>query len=346
MPIAFLLPSRPLSVAAATLVLAACALPLQGQKQPQHPAPPPPRDAPRATVIRPTPLYIQGDTSSSKLGTVTPGREVVILERSAHWLRVYANTDIETVREQDVPAFSNEQAEPPLSGWVEDRGIVAGDTPQGDNILFGEAISTEQAAAEPHAAPGTAEDARRLYRMLAIVFPQSPRAPEAMWRSADIRWQLQHADAATLPSAHEKESYLREQPDDSEMKKIEKLFPGSKWADFAAYEMLDTRMCGDWQGSEKCPEKEAGYYAKYAEEHAQSPRAAESLYKAAWRLACAGDMWIADNDEKRAAADRSAAGEMASRLLAKYPQSDYAARAAGLVYKVQQHISIYGNDRE
>jgi hypothetical protein len=330
------------SVGTLMLLLAVCPIALVAQK----PLPPPPKDAARATVVRPTPLYVQGDASSEKLATVTPGREMVIIERSSHWLRVYANTDIETVREQDVPAFSSDQATPPISGWVEEKGVINSDTPQGDAILFGEAVSTEQAASEPHAPAGAAEDARRLYRMTASLFPQSARAPEAAWRSADIRWQLQKADASTLPSAHEKENYLRQLPDESEMKKIQKLYPGSKWADYAAYQMIDNKLCGDWQGSEKCPEKEASYYAKYADERPESPRAAEALYKAAWRLACAGDMWIADGDEKKAAEDRGYMQELTRRLTAKYPQTDWAARGAGLVYKVQQQIAIYGSDRE
>jgi hypothetical protein len=312
----------------------------------QKPLPPPPKDAARATVIHATPLYVQGDATSEKLTTVTPGREMVILERSGDWLRVYANTDIETVREQDVPAFSTDQANQPISGWVEARGVISSDTPQGDAILFGEAVSTEQAASAPHAPPGAAEDARRLYRMVTVIYPQSPRLGEAAWRSADIRWQLQKEDAATLPSAHEKENYLRELPDESEMKKIEKYFAGSKWADFAAYELIDNKLCGDWQGSEKCPEKEASYYVKYADERPDSPRAAEALYKAAWRLASAGDMWVADGDEKKAAADRGFAKQFADRLAAKYGQTDWAARAASLIYKVQQQIPIYGSDRE
>jgi hypothetical protein len=328
--------------AVCTLLLALGPVALPAQKH----LPPPPKDAARATVIHPTPLYVQGDASTEKLATITPGREMVIIERSSRWLRVYANTDIETVREQDVPAFSNDQATPPISGWVEEQGIVTSDTPQGDAILFGEAVSAEQAASEPHAPPGVAEDARRLYRMTASIFPQSPRAAEAAWRSADIRWQLQKADAATLPSAHEKENYLRQLPDESEMKRIQKLYPGSKWADYAAYQVLDNKLCGDWQGAEKCPEKEASYYAKYADERPESPRAAEALYKAAWRLACAGDMWVADGQEKKAAEDRAHAEELAGRLASKYGQTDWAARAAGLVYKVQQQIAIYGSDRE
>ena len=107
---------------------------------------------------------------------------------------------------------------------------------------------------------------------MADLFPQSPLTPEAAWRSADIRWQLQKADVMSLPSAHEKDAYLREQIDDEELRKLRKNYPNSKWADLADWDMLDNKVCGDWQGSTKCPEKEAEMYEKYAQEHPDSPR--------------------------------------------------------------------------
>jgi hypothetical protein len=178
------------------------------------------------------------------------------------------------------------------------------------------------------------------------MFPQSLLLQESMWRAADIRWQLQKADASTLPSAHEKENYLREQMDEDEMKKILKYFPHTKWADLAAYDLIDNKLCGDWQGSEKCPEKEADIYVKYVEEHPDSIRAPEALYKAAWRLASAGDMWSADGNGGRADEDRKHAADLVTRLQSKYSQSQYAARGATLIYKVQQGIPIYGSNRE
>ena len=322
----------------ATLPLAALAQ--KNDKQPD------PRTSPKATVIRTTTLYIQADKGSDKIGTVTPGREMAILEHGTNWLRVYANTDDETVRQEDQPVFTDHAPAPPLSGWIETQNVVAADTPQGDAILFGEAISAEQAAGEPHAAAGSAADARRLYRIDAQLFPQGPRAAEAAWRSADIRWQIQKQDAASLPSAKEQEAYLRQLPDESEMKRIEKQYPGTKWAGNAAYELIDNKLCGDWQGTEKCPEKEAGYYIDFAQKYPDSPRAPQALYEAAWRLACAGDLWTADNDDKRATENRNRAVDTANHLLGRYGPTDYAARAAGLVYKVQHAIPVYGSDRQ
>jgi hypothetical protein len=298
----------------------------------------------KGTVVHVANLYAQADESAARVSAVTPGRELVIAERSDKWLRVFANTDVEVVTSSDAPVFGNETNAQPISGWIIDKGVVTADTPKGDAILFGEAVSTEILASESHPPPDAAQTARRLYRMVVDLFPQSPRAGEAMWRAADIRWQLQKADAFSRPSAHEKENYLREQMDENEMKKIQKLYPHTKWADLAAFAMIDNKVCGDWQGSEKCPEKEAEIYTKYADEHPDSPKAAQALYQAAWREASAGDMYQADNDEKKSNDARSRAKDLAGRVQTKYSDSDYAARAAGLIYKMEQQIPIYGSE--
>jgi hypothetical protein len=308
--------------------------------------PPPKPTGTLATAIRDTLLFVSADNTSERLATITPGREMVVVERSGQWLRVFANTDMEQSHAEDAPVFGAESAPPPISGWTPVKGIIAADTPNGDVVLFGIAANTEELASEPHPPKRAAQDARLLYRRLAEIFPQSKYAGEAAWRSADIRWQLEKEDAFSRPSAHEKENYLRQQLDDDEMKKIQKTYPGTKWADLAAYEMLDNKICGDWQGSEKCPEKESELYLKYADEHPDSPKAAEALYKAAWRQAAAADMYSADNEGKKSDGARARAKELAGRLQTKYPQTDYAARASGLVYKLEQGIPIYGVDRE
>jgi hypothetical protein len=305
-----------------------------------------PKNGPRATLVREANLYVQADESSDRVSIITPGREMVIVERSGKWLRVFANIDAPESRQSDMPELEQGQEVVPLSGWMVDKGVIDVNTPHGDQILFGEAVSEENAASQNHPPPGAAMAARLLYKRVVEMFPKSPLTPEAMWRAADIRWQLQKADAATLPSAHEKENYLREQMDENEMHDIEKYFPHTKWAYFAAFDLIDNKLCGDWQGSEKCPEKEAEYYVKYADDYPDSPRSAEALYDAAWRLAAAGDMFTADGNGDRAKEDRGHATDLAGRLEQKYPDSVYAARAADLVYKVQSGIPVYGSDRE
>ena len=318
-----------------------CAIPVFAADKPQ----PKPAGTP-ATAIRSTPLYVSADEGAQKLSTIVPGREMIVAERSGKWLRVFANTDIEEAHSEDTPVFGQEAAPPPISGWISDKGIVTAQTPNGDAILFGVAASEEEQASDAHAPHGAAQQAMLLYRRISEMFPQSPLAGEGAWRAADISWQLQKEDVFSRPSAHEKENYLRQQLDEDPMKKIEKKYPGTKWADLAAYDRLDNKVCGDWQGSTKCPEKETELYVKYADDHPNSPKAAEALYKAAWRQASAADMYSADNDDKKAEGARAHAKELAARLQSKYPQSDYSARAAGLVYKLEQGIPIYGIDRE
>lgn len=305
-----------------------------------------PKNGPRATLVREANLYIQPDTSASRVSVIEPGREMVIVERSGNWLRVFANIDAPESRQSDEPELDQDQPVNPLSGWMLNKGVIDQNTAHGDEVLFGEALAKEDAASQSHPPPRAAEEARLLYRRVVEMFPQSPLTPDAMWRAADIRWQLQKVDASTLPSAHEKDAYLRQQMDENEMKDIEKYFPRTKWADFAAFELIDNKLCGDWQGSEKCPEKEAGYYVKYVDDHPESPRNAEALYKAAWRLAAAGDMWDADGNDGHAKDDRQHAAELAQRLESKYPQSEFADRAADLVYKMDSGIPVYGSERQ
>lgn len=330
-------PSLPIFVLLASLLAPCC---FADKKPPPKPA------GTLATVIRETILFVSADNTSERLATIAPGREMVIVERNGQWLRVFANTDNEESHSQDAPIFGQEAAPPPISGWTTEKGVIAADTPNGDAVLFGVAVNAEELASEAHAPKRAAQDARLLYRRLSELFPQSKYAGEAAWRSADIRWQLEKEDAFSRPSAHEKENYLRQQLDDDEMKKIEKRFAGTKWADLAAYDMLDNKICGDWQGSEKCPEKESELYLKYADEHPDSPRAPEALYKAAWRQAAAADMYSADNEDKKSDEARARAKELAARLQTKYPQTDYVSRAAALVYKLEQGIPIYGVDRD
>ena len=40
------------------------------------------------------------------------------------------------------------------------------------------------------------------------------------------------------------------------MKQVMKKYPGTKWADLAAYHLIDNKLCGDWEALATCPEKE------------------------------------------------------------------------------------------
>jgi hypothetical protein len=305
-----------------------------------------PMAGPRATILRETPLYVAPDTGSQKVDRVQEGRELVVAEASGPWVRVYANTDVEEVDERDAPVYGNEVAPPPVSGWMQARGVVRDSTPGGDLVLMGEAASMEILAEDARGPRNAGHAARLLYRRIVEFYPDSPLASLAAWRAADIRWQFEKADAFKRPSAKEKEAYLREQLYEDELKKVIKLWPHSKEADMAAFELIDNKLCGDWQGQEKCPEKESEYFEKFAAEHPDGPRTAQALYQAAYRQAVLGDMYAADSSDKKSDAAKARAKQLTDTLKSKFPTSDYTARAAALVYKLDQGVAVYGSDRD
>ena len=301
---------------------------------------------PRATVLRVTNLYISPDTGSQKVDRVQIGREMVVAEKSGPWVRVYANTDIEEQMDQkDTPWLGSDQATPPISGWMEAKGVVEETTPDGDQILMGAAANQEALAADPRGPANAAQSARLLYRRVAEMFPNSPLAPEAAWRAADVQWQLERHDLSSLPSAHEKQAYLREQMDEDAMRKVIRNYPQTRWAAFAAFDLIDNKLCGDWQGSTQCPEKEAEIYIKYADQYPDGPRTAQALYQAVYRFAVLTDMYSADGNDKKSSDARDQARTVAAQLKAHFADSDYTRRAAALVYKLDEGVPVYGIER-
>ncbi|HKO19717.1 MAG TPA: hypothetical protein VJU82_12610 [Acidobacteriaceae bacterium] len=302
--------------------------------------------AARATVVHPAIVYVAAEDNASHLSEVLPGHEVVVMEHNGTWVRVFANTDVADEQgEGDKPEFSTDEDATPESGWIKDKGLVSSATPNGDAILFGTAANFEAMASQPHAPKDAAEEAHLLYRRVTEYFPNSPLAPEAAYRSADVRWQIDRADIRTLPSAKEQEAYLRPQIYDGEMKKLIKQYPGTKYAALAEWDMIDNKLCGDWQGLPKCPEMESGLYQKYADRFPDSPKAPQALYEAVYRQGVLVSMYR-DDDRKRAGQAAANTQALATLMKQKYPESDYTARAASIAYRVQQDIPIYGNDRE
>ena len=130
---------------------------------------------------------------------------MVVAEKSGPWMRVYANTDIEEEQESTRHADDwQRQTPPPISGWMQAKGVVEETTPNGDQIMMGEAANQEALASDPRGPANAAKSARLLYRRVVGNVPQLALAPEAAWRAADIQWQVEKADASTLPSAHER----------------------------------------------------------------------------------------------------------------------------------------------
>src|ERR1700678_3004559 len=300
--------------------------------------------AARATVLHDANVYVAADADVQKISLVTPGHEVVVVERNGPWVKVFTNTDIQDDANEDdrnKPEFGEDAKVTPASGWIRDKGVVGPTTPGGDAILYGSAANFEDQAEQPHAPKGAAGSAHLLYRRVYEYFPDSPLAPEAAFRSADIRWQLDKRDNSTLPSAKEQDAYLRPQLYEGELKKVMKTYPEPRFAALAAYDLIDNKLCGDWQGLPKCPEMEAGLYERYARQFPDGPKSAESLYNAVYRQGVVVTMYNVQEEPKRAEAAVQRTQALAQELKDRYPKSDFAARGASIAFRVSQGIAIF-----
>src|ERR1700678_3626028 len=152
----------------------------KGQKLPQEDD-----QAVRATVRADANVYVAADADSQKISLVTPGHEVVVVERSGPWVKVFANTDVSEDADEDnrdKPIFGEDSNVTPASGWIRNKGIVGPGVPNGDSILYGSAANFEDAAAQPHAPKGAAGGAHLLYKRVAGDCPGSALGAEAAWR--------------------------------------------------------------------------------------------------------------------------------------------------------------------
>jgi hypothetical protein len=296
-------------------------------------------DVLRATVIRVASLYVSPDTKSAKMREVERGRELVIMETIPNWVHVEATLGVTaTTTEDQVPQV--------VTGWILDKGVVRASLTDGDKILFGEAIDSEDQASRRNGRRGAAQDALRLYYRAAEYFPKSPIAAESMYRSADIRWQIDKADVMSRPSAKEQEAFLRGGMNEQFMKEVIKKFPGTKWADLAAFHLIENKLCGDWLGASKCPTKEAETYENYVKDRPQSPAVAEALYDAAYRWSALIEIYKTEEQAKKSDESRAKALADAHRVIEQSPQGDWGARAQRLLYLLDQGVPTYGNTQE
>jgi outer membrane protein assembly factor BamD (BamD/ComL family) len=280
----------------------------------------------RGVLVREAQVYLAPDAKSAKLGQAGRGREVAVLDHSREWVQGFVTIG---------PGKD-------ITGWILNKGIVTASTPKGDRILFGEAVESEQEATRRRGRKGAAEDAMRLYYRTAEYFPSSPLAGEALYRAADIRWQIDAADAKSRPSAKDDPGY-RPLINEEFIREVKKRFPNTKWAAMAEFLKLDNKLCGDWQGQSKCPEKETEIYEEYVKEYPQSPKVPEALYLAAGRQAALIEIYKTENNPSKSAAARTRGIALAQRIVSQYAESEWAQRATRLVFMLEQQIPLYGN---
>jgi outer membrane protein assembly factor BamD (BamD/ComL family) len=297
-------------------------------------------DAQRGTVVSEESIHISPGADSAKLGIAGRGNELVILETARDWVHVEA---ILNPPRRDEGATEEEQEGKIITGWVAAKAVVTSTTQDGDRIIFGEAADSEDQASRRRGRRDAAQDAMRLYYRLYDLMPASPLAGEALYRAADIRWQIERSDVMTRPSARERDSYMRGQMQEEWMKLVMKKYPGTKWADLAAFRLIENKVCGDWEGMTKCPDKEADLYENYAKEHPQSPSAPEALYNAAWRRSALIEIYRTEPNQKKSAESKDRALALAQKVVSQYGQSDWASRAQKLIFYMQQGIPTYGS---
>jgi len=290
-------------------------------------------DKEHGTVIGEVMLHVAPDPNSQNLEKVTRGRDVFLMDRTnvdgKPWAHLLAVVDVDIERETDRE----------ISGWVPANVVVTTSTPNGDQIIYGEAVDSENRADQGR--KNARDDARRLYYRLYEYFPASPLAGEALWRSANIQWHIEKADVSRRPSSREMDPGLRVAINEEPLKLVMKKFPHSKWSDLAAYNLIDNKLCGSWKGETKCPEKESELYEKYVREHPESPKAAEALFNAATRQGALVEMFRANHEQDKSEKARKKGLELAQEIVTKHVDDDWKPRAMDLMYALQQGIPTY-----
>jgi outer membrane protein assembly factor BamD (BamD/ComL family) len=297
-------------------------------------------DALRGTLVHEETIRVAPSADAARLAEVGRGRELVIIDTSRDWVHVEA---ILRQPSHDEGATEEEEEGKAITGWVSAKALITTTTQDGDRIIFGEAADSENEASRRRGRRDAAQDAMRLYYRVYDLMPTSPLAAEALYRAADIRWQIERSDVMTRPSARERQAYMRGEMHEEWMRLVLKKYPGTKWADLAAFRLIENKLCGEWEGLAKCPDKEAELYENYVRDHPQSPAAPEALYNAAWRRSALIEIYRTEPNQKKAAEAKDRALALAQKVVSQSGQSDWAWRAERLIFYLQQGIPTYGN---
>jgi len=271
----------------------------------------------KAVALAPATIYMSPDTSSAKVGVARPGMDVGIQSTSGDFIQVFTG----------------------VSGWMPNHDVVRLDDPQGDEVLFGAAVGLENLAEESGGERQAALDAARLYMALYSGFPASPRAAEAAYRGAEIRWEVALGEQPKRRTPDE-----RQFPDQTELRRVESKFGTTPWGARAAYQLLITHFtCGDWVEKPQCVGKEIGTYKDYVKKYPTGPMTAEADYDAVYREAIAWTIYRApgkNHDEGKAGGYAKDVAQDAAAMASKYRATDWAAQAALLAFSVAHNTPI------
>jgi hypothetical protein len=70
------------------------------------------------------------------------------------------------------------------------------------------------------------------------------------------------------------------------------------------------------------------------------------MYDAAWRYAALIEIYKTDEQVKKSDDAKSKASMLTQKVLAQFPESDWAPRAQRLQYMIEQGIPSYGSDQD
>jgi hypothetical protein len=290
-------------------------------------------DQQHGTVIGDVIMYVSPDVNAPQVARPSRGRDTWLMGRSVMDGKPWAHIMV-TMSKNDVFA-------PPetVTGWADGRLVITSAMPKGDEIIFGEAM--EAMRQSENGRKNADQDAMRLFYRIFEYFPNSPLAAESLYHASDLEWQLERAGVFSRPSSREMSPDARGEIDEEMTRMVMKKFPRTKWADLAAYNLLDNKICGGWKDEPHCPEKETDLYEHYAHEHPESPKAAEALYKAAWRQAALVDMYRAKNERDKSGKAKRRALAIVQEITSKYQEGDWKPRAVQLQFALQQGLEVY-----
>jgi len=189
-------------------------------------------DALRGTLVHEETIRVAPSADAARVGEANRGNELIIIDTSRDWVHVEA---ILRPPSNEEGATEDEAEGKTITGWVPKQALISSTTQDGDRIIFGEAADSEDQASRRRGRRDAAQDAMRLYYRVYDLMPASPLAAEALYRAADIRWQIERSDIMTRPSARARESYMRGQMKEDWMKLVIKKYPTTKWADLASF---------------------------------------------------------------------------------------------------------------
>lgn len=274
----------------------------------------------RATLIREGSLVTQPN-GGSEIAPLPRGSDLTVLERQG-------SPESQSFK----VTVAGRQGEPAREGWVQSKALITASMQNAEEIVYGEAVDSEHEAEKRSGRRSAADDAARLYRWTADAFPGTPMAGEALWRSADIGWQIARAR-------------VKRPIDEGGMKEVIARYPNSKWSDLAAFEMLENQLCSDTTAQAACAEKNSGIYEQYARQHPQSSKTPEALFNAAQQSGLLADIYRVRADKDRSAAAKKKALALAQEL-ADGNAPEWKTRGVDLLYKFQQNIPIYGLEQD